>query len=181
MIFLLDTRNQKDDFVVKSLEALGQTVVRTKLPFGDVATPTNLFNAIDLKSSGGGIIELARNRCSKDHNRMKNEILNCLSVGGKITFMCFEPNITKLEDIKNWQSPKFKGDLYKTVQHEDGSYSKICLHLKGQPMCRTNPETLIKSLQTMTTQDHYGKDFKVDLVFATKQNCGQKIIDILCK
>ena len=74
--FILDSRNQKDSFVEKALNDLGHKTSRDfKLSFGDVAKSTNVFNTIDLKSSGGGLIELAKNVCSKDHNRLKMEIL----------------------------------------------------------------------------------------------------------
>lgn len=178
-VVILDTRNQKDAFVEKSFKDLGYTIIRSKLPFGDVALPTNILNCVDLKSSGGGLIEVARNRCSKDHNRMKREIEACLNCGGKITFMCFEPNMKEIEDIENWKIPCFKADLYKTRKLEDGTCEKICLHKKGQPMTKVNPTTLMKSIQTMTTQDHYKKGTKVDFVFASKQNCANKILEIL--
>ena len=178
-VVILDTRNQKDAFVEKSFKDLGYTIIRSKLPFGDVALPTNILNCVDLKSSGGGLIEIARNRCSKDHNRMKREIESCLNCGGKITFMCFESGMEKIEDIENWKIPCFKADLYKTRKLENGTCEKICLHKKGQPMTKVNPTTLMKSIQTMTTKDHYKKGTKVDFVFATKQDCAETILKIL--
>ena len=182
-VVILDTRNQKDYFVEQSFKDLGYAVIRSKLPFGDVALPTNILNCVDLKSSGGGLIEVARNRCSKDHNRMKREIESCLNCGGKITFVCFEPNMKVVEDIANWEIPHFKSDLYKKVifKNEDGEeeIKTICLHKKGQPMTKVSPITLIKSIQTMTAQDHYKEGTKVDFVFATKENCANKILEIL--
>lgn len=179
MVIIVDTRNQKDDFVVRALEQRGCTIVRSKLPFGDVALSTNILNCIDLKSSGGGLIEVAKNRCSKDHNRMKKEIESCLSVGGKITFMCFEPEMKTIEDIANWEIPHFKADLYKTKRNTEGKLERVCLHKKGQPMTKVKPESLMKSIQTMTTPDHYKVGTKVDFVFVDKNNCAEKIIEIL--
>lgn len=178
-VIILDTRNQKDAFVENAFKKLGYTIIRSKLPFGDVALPTNILNCVDLKSSGGGLIEVARNRCSKDHNRMKREIESCLNCGGKITFLCFEPGMNSVEDIANWKIPFFKGDLYKSRRLDDGTYERFCLHKRGQPMTKVNPETLMKSLQTMTAPDHYKKGTKVDFVFATKENCADKILEIL--
>jgi len=179
MIVILDTRNQKDSFVQEALEKLGCKILRSKLPFGDVALSSNILNCIDLKSSSGGLLELSKNRCSRDHNRMKAEIENCISCGGNITFMCFEPGMTKIDDIASWKVPTFKGDLYKKIVKEDGSVERVLLHKKGQPMTKVNPETLMKSIKTMTSQDHYRKGFKVNFEFATKQNCGEKILKIL--
>ena len=182
-VIILDTRNQKDYFVEKSFKDLGYKIIRSKLPFGDVALPTNILNCVDLKSSGGGLIEIARNRCSKDHNRMKKEIESCLSCGGKITFMCFEPGMEKIEDIANWVIPCFKSDLYKKIKTKDidgnEETKSICLHKKGQPMTKVNPIALMKSIQTMTTQDHYREGSKVEFVFASKDNCASKILEIL--
>lgn len=182
-VVILDTRNQKDAFVEKSFKDLGYTIIRSKLPFGDVALPTNILNCVDLKSSGGGLIEVARNRCSKDHNRMKREIESCLNCGGKITFACFEPGMKQIEDIANWRIPCFKSDLYKKTKSTDESGNEIvktiCLHKKGQPITKVNPLSLMKSLQTMTTQGHYKPGTKVDFIFVTKQNCASKILEIL--
>jgi len=183
-VVIVDTRNQKDDFVVKSLEKLGCTIVRSKLPFGDVALSSNILNCIDLKSSGGGLIEVAKNVCSKDHNRMKKEILNCLNCNGKITFMCFEPGIKSIEDVVKWEVPKFKGNQYrdKAIYNERGkiiAYDRIRIHKKGDLMTHVKPETLMKVLKTMTEQDHYKPGSKVEFIFATKENCGELILKIL--
>jgi hypothetical protein len=66
-VIILDTRNKKDAFVKESLEELGYRTYRSKLPFGDVAFSGDIFNAVDLKSSGGGLLELAMNICGNDH------------------------------------------------------------------------------------------------------------------
>ena len=169
-VVILDTRNQKDGFVEESLKALGCQILRSKLPFGDVALPTNILNCIDLKSSGGGLIELSKNICSKDHNRLKREIELCLAMNGKITFLCLEKGINKVEDIKDWIVPTFKGTLIKNNK---------CIHRKGEPMTKVKPETLMKAIQTMTKQDHYRVGFKVNFEFTDKQSCGHKILNIL--
>ena len=194
---IVDTRNQKDDFVVKSLQSLGYEVERDTLNFGDVAFDGARHIVVDLKSSGGGLIELARNRCSKDHDRMKREIEKCIKYNGEITFLCFEPNINCIEDIKNWQIPKFKSTAYITRYYEQNTnkpltkalitknpnikyYTKREVrHRIGEPMTKVKPETLMKSLMTMCEQDHYAKGKKVNLLFTNKEDCGRKIIEIL--
>jgi hypothetical protein len=184
-VVIVDTRNQKDDFVVKALEKLGCTVIRSKLPFGDVALATNILNCIDLKSSGGGgLIEIARNVCSKDHNRVRKEIDSCLEVNGKITFMCFEPGINNIDEVINWKVPRYKANLFKdkpiyNIKGKICAYERICLHKKGQLMTKVKPETLMKALKTMTEQDHYKPGTKVEFIFATKENCGELILKIL--
>lgn len=191
--FILDTRNQKDAFVEKALKDLGHTIVRSKLPFGDVAERYDMLNCVDLKSSGGGLIELAHNVCSSDHSRVRNEIMSCLEVNGNITFLVFEPHITCLEDVKNWVSPRFKANMWKkvyTLRGEKVPKSKlkpnemydvqtVMVHKKGEPMTRVSGETLYKALKTMSEQGHYAPNTKVNFVFTTKKDCGKAIEEIL--
>lgn len=200
-VIILDTRNQKDSFVEASLKQLGCQCLRSKLMFGDVALSTNVLKVIDLKSSGGGLIEIARNRCSNDHGRMKKEIEECLKFGGEITFMCFEPNMTCIEDIEHWEVPRFKGDVWgvkyfnpiskepltklQKEKWEKAHPTLLCdkkrikLHGKGQLMTQVKPITLMKSIKTMCEPNHYKQGTKVNFVFATKENCGEKILEIL--
>ena len=188
--FIVDTRNQDDSFVIKGLEELGfkmgRDILRSKLPFGDIALASNLLNAIDFKSSGGGLIELSKNICSKkDHARLKREINNCLKFGGKITFLCFETendsNIKSVADVHKWQVPRFKSSLYKKLTTPEGEEVKILLHRKGELMTKVNPSTLQKALETMSEPNHYGENTKVDFEFTDKKNCATKILDILLR
>ena len=193
--FILDTRNQKDAFVEKALKELGHTVIRSKLPFGDVAERYDMLNCIDLKSSGGGLIELAHNVCSSDHSRVRAEIMSCLEVQGNITFLVFEPGITNLEQVKYWESPRFKSNMWQKIYtlrgkrvpkskldpHEIYDVKTVMVHKKGEPMTRVKGETLYKALKTMSEQGHYAPNTKVDFVFTTKEDCGKKIEELLLK
>ena len=186
---LVDTRNQDDSFVIKGLEYLGfemgKSILRTKLPFGDVALATNLLNAIDLKSSGGGLIELSKNVCSKDHTRVRREIDKCLNFGGTLTFLCFETEndseIKSVEDIHKWQVPRFKSNLYKQLTTPEGEKVKILLHKKGEPMTKVNPSTLQKALETMSEPNHYGEGTKINFEFTNKKDCATKILELLLR
>lgn len=165
-LFILDTRNQKDGFVIQALLKRGHTILRSKLPWGDIAVSTDITTVIDIKSSGGGLIELARNRMSKDRDRMKREILECFQNNGEITFLCFEPNMTRIEDIANWKVPCFSR-WYKDPAK------------RGKPRTSVNPETLMKSIRTMCEPNHYMPGKTVGFQFATKENCGEIIENIL--
>lgn len=188
--FIVDTRNQDDSFVIQSLERLGfkmgRDIVRSKLPFGDIALTSNLLNVIDLKSSGGGLIELARNICStKEHARVKEEINKCLEFGGNITFLCFETennkDIKSVADIHKWQVPTFRNNIYKKLKTPEGKVEKVLLHRKGELMSKVNPQTLQKAIETMSEVNHYKEGVKVSFDFTDKKNCGVKIIDILTR
>lgn len=196
-LFILDTRNQKDSFVVKGLENLGFETTRQMLFFGDVVNAKNIYKAIDLKSSGGGLIELSRNICSKDHNRLKREIEKCAKFNGELIFLIFEPNISCIEDIKYWEVPKFKSDQWKTIyiHPETGERcnklerqkktnenvkwitKKVVSHKKGDLITNVKPETLMKAIKTMSEPNHYA--CKVSFRFTTKQNCGYDIYNLL--
>lgn len=124
--FILDSRNQDDSFVQLALEKLGHKCDRDfKLAFGDIAENGDMFTCIDFKSSGGGLPELIRNVCSKDHERLKREINKVVEKGGRLVFLCFEPNINCIEDILNWKAPTFKSTSYKTSWYEKESGKKV--------------------------------------------------------
>ena len=192
-VFILDTRNQKDDFVEKALKDLGHDIVRSKLPFGDVAVSTDILNVVDLKSSGGGLIELAHNVCSKDHDRLRKEIIKCLEVKGNITFMVFEPHIHRLEDVPFWKVPTFKSNVWTKVYYLNGkrvpkkdlekgkayNVEYKCVHRKGDPRTSIKPEILYKALKTMSEPNHYGKGTKINFIFTDKKNCGKRIEELL--
>lgn len=196
---VLDTRNQKDGFVEQALNDLGYSCIRSKLPFGDVALSTDILRCVDLKSSGGGLLEVAKNFCSRDHARVRNEIINCFDNGGEITFLCFEDGMTCLEDIQSWQVPRYKTDAYQTKYliagtwftnkqiEEQGidvrgkSTMRECLHRKGEPMTKLSPMTLYKTMRTVTMPNRYAPGKTVGFEFIDKAHCGQKIIEILTR
>lgn len=163
MIVFLDTRNQVDGFIEKPLRAHGVGIYRTKLPYGDIARADSLMRAIDIKASGGGILELARNICSKDHNRLRREIDLCRFVTagkGELIFLIVTDEAKSIEDIEQWQSPCRKSGPY-----------------KGQPFTKVKGETLAKALYTMSEPDRYG--CKVRFEFTTKAKAWQKVLKLL--
>ena len=170
-VILADTRNQVDDFVVKELERLGYTVRRTTLPFGDFALMDNITHAVDIKSSSGGVIEVAKNICSSDHARLRREILKCAEWGGEICFLVANNDgITNIEQLKDWQSPCYKWNVKK-----DG----VVVHRKGEPLTRVKGETLMKAIKTICEPNHYKQGLTVRFTFVAKEKAGAKIIQIL--
>lgn len=162
-IICADTRNQVDDFAVKEIEKLGYKVRRMALPFGDFALIDNLTCVVDIKSSGGGVAEVAKNICSSDHERLRREILKCAEWGGQICFLIANNDgITNVEQLKDWSSPKYKYGLH-----------------KGEPITKVKGETLMKAIKTMSTPNRYGKGLTVRFSFIAKENAGQKIVEIL--
>lgn len=162
-VCIADTRNQVDDFAVKSIEKQGYVVRRMGLPFGDFALLDNLTCAVDIKSSGGGIVEIARNICSKDHQRLKREIKKCAEWGGKICFLVAnDEGIRSVDDLANWQSPTYKSGK-----------------LKGKPFTRVSGTALMKAIKTMSQPNYYAKGLTVRFSFCDKKSAGEKILKIL--
>jgi len=193
-----DTRNQDDAWACEQIRAQGYEVHRHTLSFGDFALSSEIRLAIDIKSSSGGIVEIARNVCSKDHNRLKREIFKCVAVHGQICFLVAgNHGITSIADLNNWVSPIYKSDIYKTEYflNSDGTkiakadlkdygkedyYSKRTLmHKKGELYTKVKGETLAKALATMSEPNHYADGLTVRFSFCSKENAGKKIVEIL--
>lgn len=162
-ICVADTRNQVDDFAIRDIKWQGYDVKRMALPFGDFALLDNLTCAVDIKSSGGGIVEIAKNICSKDHERLKREILKCAEWGGEICFLVANNDgITNVDQLAQWESPRYKSGK-----------------LKGQVFTRIKGETLMKAIKTMSQPNYYADGLTVRFSFCAKQDAGKKIIQIL--
>lgn len=162
-VCIADTRNQVDDFAVRKIMSCGYEVRRMTLPFGDFALLDNLTCAVDIKSSGGGILELCRNVCSSDHERLRREILKCAEWNGEICFLIAnDDGIEKVEDLINWKSPCYKSGK-----------------MKGKPFTNVKGETFMKALQTMSQPDRYKKGLTVHFSFCKKEDAGIKILTIL--
>lgn len=197
-IVYADTRNQDDLWACEQIRAQGYEVHRNCLSFGDFALSSEIRLAIDIKSSSGGIVEIARNVCSKDHNRLKQEILKCVSVGGQICFLIAgNHGVTSIADLENWVSPVYKSDQYKAEYflYSDGTkiakadlinYGKqeyyckrTLMHKKGDLYTKVKGETLAKALKTMSEPNHYADGLTVRFSFCSKENAGKKIVEIL--
>lgn len=170
-IVIADTRNQEDKFVVDKIKQYGYRYKRHNLPFGDFALADNIFSAVDIKSSSGGIVEIARNICSSDHGRFRREILTAADWGGDITFLVAnDDGITSVEQLATWQSPRYKSDVRK-----DG----VVVHRKGDLFTTVKGETLMRAIKTICTPDRYAKGMQVRFVFCSKEEATARILRIL--
>ena len=208
-IVIADTRNQDDHFVIENFPKYGYEHRRWNLPFGDFALRECMYNAIDIKSASGGIIEIAKNVCSSDHERVRREIETCIAWGGRICFLIAnDDGITKMEQLAEWEPPKYKSDMYADFYQVNGKWASAralaerChvlmtqlgeaipglgrlpherrkLHNKGEPMTAVKGATLMKTLQTMAQPDHYADGFKVDFAFCSRADAAYWILKIL--
>lgn len=160
-IYIADTRNQVDNFITTYLKRKGHTVIRSKMAYGDIALFNDQTRAIDIKQSKG-LLELASNLCSKQHERIRREIDLCAKCGGELIFLVCpdEPYIKCIDDVAKWKSPCYKSGAK-----------------RGQPYTRITGTTLMKTMRTMESTDKYG--CKVSFVFTSREKAGAKVIELL--
>ena len=154
-IILTDTRQQKENHIIKEFDKQDILHIRTGLPSADYMAIRydneqgfylDYSVLIDTKKD---LEEIANNLCNTNsHERLKREIFKGKDLGAKeFIFIIGENKIKSVEDIKNWFSPHTK--------------------VKG--------ETLLKIMSTMA------KKYGVRFMIVPKKDMGKKIIELLSK
>lgn len=106
VIYELDTRNKKDDYVTKYFDKQGIKWIRNKLYAGDVKLLNNTRVIIDLKAN---LEEIAHNLCNtQEHLRIHKELERAKEIGCKQFIFLIKSNIKNEEDLINWTSTKTK-------------------------------------------------------------------------
>lgn len=152
-IILRDTRQQKENHIIKEFDKQNILHIQTKLDSADYMVIRynkekgfykDYSTLIDTKKD---LLELCGNLChSTEHQRILREIELGKQLGAKeFVFLIGENKIKTLEDIKSWSSPHTK--------------------VKG--------ETLLKIMNTMRTK--YGVRF----IILPKKKMGEMIIKLL--
>lgn len=151
MIIECDTRQQKQEHIVKEFDKAGIKYIRNKLYCGDYKRVDSPKIIIDTKKN---LVEVAGNLCrATEHARIKREINKACDIGcERFIFLIAETKITCIEDVHNWQVPTRKD---------------------GTKYTRVNPETLEKIMKTM--YEKYGVEF----IFCKRAEMGKVIIEIL--
>lgn len=151
MILFCDTRQQKGKHKLKEeyFESQGIEIIRTKLPYGDYATPQNPSIAIDTKKD---IQELIID-VTKDHERFKRELQLAKKCGAKLIILIEDEKVTCINDLYTWYNWR----------------------LKNSPKA-TKGSTLAKMLYTI---EHNTEDYNCQFIFTKKSECGAKIIELL--
>ena len=147
MILFCDTRQQKGKHKLKEeyFENQGIEIIRTKLPYGDYATPQNHNIAIDTKKD---IQELIGD-LTKDHERFKRELQLAKKCGAKLIILIEDEKVTCIDDLYTWYNWR----------------------LKKSPKA-TKGSTLAKMLYTI---EHNTEDYNSNLSLSKNQNVGQKL------
>ena len=153
----IDSREHKKQF-----DVLGVQYFVSKLYVGDYQSLDNPRLVIDRKKD---LQEICGNVCQQ-HERFKAELLRAKEQGIKLVILCEHgADIKSLEDVFFWQNPRKYQIRWKTV---NGKRVKDVISAKA-----VDGNQLYKSLCTI--RDRYGVSF----IFCTKEETGQKIIDIL--
>ena len=152
-IILTDTRQQKENHIIKEFDKQNYLHIRTGLPSADymaVRYDNNKGFYLDystLIDTKKDIEEIAGNLCnSQNHERIKREIARGKELGAKdFIFLIAGGKVKTIDDLKNWQSKRTR--------------------VKGV--------VLIKIMQTM--KERYGVRF----IICPKKDMGKKIIELL--
>ena len=160
----VDSREHKSEWgrIKKQFDDLGIEYFRSKLYVGDYQSLDNPRLVIDRKKD---LQELCGNVCQQ-HERFKAELVRAIQSGIKIVILCEHgEDIKTMEDVYFWQNPRKHKVIWKTV---NGKRVKTVVSDKA-----VDGNQLYKSLCTI--RDRYNVDF----VFCTKEETGQKIVEIL--
>lgn len=152
-IILTDTRQQKEEHIIKEFDNQGILHIRTGLPSADyMALRHNnergfYFDYSILIDTKKDIEEIAGNLCNtQSHERIKREIFRGQELGAKqFIFLINSGKVKTLEDLQNWSSKRTQ--------------------VKGA--------TLLKIFKTMKER------YNVKFILVPKKNMGRKIIELL--
>ena len=106
-LIIVDTREKGNKKILEYFDKVKQDYIISKLEVGDYMLYKKYDVIIDKKD---GLLELARNLCNtKEHERIKNEILKSKTLGyNKFIFLIQDSKIKSEEDIIKWKSDKTK-------------------------------------------------------------------------
>lgn len=160
----VDTREHKAEWerIQKQFDDMGIKYFRSKMYVGDYQSLDNPRLVIDRKKN---LQELCGNVCQQ-HERFKAELIRALQQNIKIVILVEHGEEVKtLEDVWFWENPRKHEIRWKTV---NGKRVRTVQSEKA-----VDGPQLYRSLKTI--KDRYNVDF----VFCTKEQTGQKIVEIL--
>lgn len=164
MQIIVDTREHASEWnrISKQFDELEVKYFRSKLFCGDYQSMDNTRLVVDRKKD---LQELCGNVCQQ-HERFKAELVRAIQNGIKIVILCEHgEDIKTMEDVYFWQNPRKHRVIWKTV---NGKRVRTVVSEKA-----VDGNQLYKSLCTICDR------YNVDFVFCTKEETGQKIVEIL--
>jgi len=117
VIYEIDTRDKKDEYITNYLNKQGIKWIRTKLYAGDVKLLNSTKTIVDLKANTE---EIAHNICNtREHARLLREIERAKEIQCEdFIFLIKDDKIKSVDDLINWTSTKTKvkgATLYKAM------------------------------------------------------------------
>ena len=165
-----DTREKenKKNHILSYLERENVNVVRSKLFVGDYCLIHDMTTVVDIKES---IMEIQQNLMNaQKHKAFRDECDRAYKNGIKLYVLIEESGIKDIDDVKNYEIPKYKSNGYKRVK------GKTTLnHYKGQPMAKFDPNTLSKTMKTFQERHH------CTFLFCDKKDSGRLILFLLTR
>lgn len=182
MLIQCDTREHASEWkrIESQFIGLGVDYIRSKLYAGDYCDFDNPRLVIDRKKD---LNELCGNVCQQ-HERFQKELVRAQKNGIKIIILCEHgPDIKTLGDVYFWENPrvdKWRKDLrLEFIQYRDLNETEFLEQLKQDGVSKRklmppiNGRQLYKSLCTI--HEKYGVDFE----FCSKEDTGQRIVELL--
>lgn len=109
------------------------------------------------------------NNLIHSHERFKRECLRAIEQGIELIILVEENNIKCLADVAKWKNPRTQRWHMINAAHKKGKMLN----------CRNPKKPPISSEQLMKTMQTFEEKYKIKFAFATKENFGQAMIDIL--
>lgn len=160
----IDSREKSHaiQLILEEFDRQGIHYFVSKLPVGDYISLDNARLAIERKQN---LQELCGNVCQQ-HERFKKELLRAMQSGIRLVILIEHgPDVQSLEDVYFWQNPRRHETRWR---YRDGKREKYVASANA-----VDGSQLYKSMCTI--RDRYGVRFE----FCTKQETGQRIIEIL--
>lgn len=106
-ILIVDTREKKNERIIKYFDKIGQDYIFSKLDFADYMYYKDYEKVVERKNS---LLELSGNLCHIDsHHRFVREIERAKEKGCKHFYiMIAEQKIKSVEEVANWSSTRTK-------------------------------------------------------------------------
>lgn len=106
MVIIEDSRQKpdKNKHIKEQLEALGHTVIRSKMLVGDYQIANKGDTVVDTKYGMGEI----ENNLVHDHERFRNECILAQEAGIKLIVLIQDEKLKQPADVFSWYNPRLR-------------------------------------------------------------------------
>ena len=168
MKILVDSREKagKNEHVLKYFRD-NKIAYETGIAFnvGDYCLADNPNLVVDRKQS----LNEVYSNLIQSHERFKRECLRAIEQGIELIVLVEEEKVKCLDDVAKWTNPRRQRWYMIENAHKKGKM----LHIRNPKKPPISSEQLMRIMQT------FEEKYKIKFAFATKENFGQAMIDIL--